>query len=99
VSRFAQQAEQLLEAAEAASARGETCSDLTVLLGHDGSIRMIAESDWPLDSLVRDQGARAAYRVTARRGSICVEGRDGRRSCVLESAGRARPAIWTGRLG
>jgi hypothetical protein len=84
VSRFAEHAQQIMEAAEAAGA----CSDMTILLGRDG-IRMIADSDWPLDSLSWHHGADTAYRVTERRGSIRVEGREGSRKCLLESRAAA----------
>jgi hypothetical protein len=87
VSRFAQQAEQILQAAESA---GE-CSHLTILLGRDG-IRIISNSDWPLDSLLRHHGAETAYRVTELRGSIRVEGRQGSRRCLLESNSHTRTA-------
>jgi hypothetical protein len=80
VSRFAEQAETILQAAESA---GE-CSPMTILIGPNG-IRMIADSDWPLDSLLWHHGAETAYRVSERRGSIRVEGREGSRRCLLES--------------
>ena len=64
MSLLAQQAQDLLEAATAAAAQGERCTEMTILIGPDGSIRMCAESDWPLESLAREHGARAAYRVT-----------------------------------
>jgi hypothetical protein len=85
VSRLAEQAQDLLDAATAAAARGECCTDMAILIGNDGSIRMCAESDWPLDSLAREHGARAAYRVTGRDGAVRVEGREGMRRCLLES--------------
>jgi len=46
VSRFAERAHQILDAAEAA-ARGEACSEMTILIGQDGGIHMIANSDCP----------------------------------------------------
>lgn len=85
MSRFAEHAHQILDAAEAAAARGETCSEMTILIGHDGGIHMIANSDWPLDSLVLHHGARAVYRVAERNGNLTVEAREGRRRCLLES--------------
>ena len=57
---------------------------MTILLGRNG-IRMIADSDWPLDSLLWHHGAETAYRVTERRGSIRVEGREGSKRCLLET--------------
>ena len=80
MSRFAEQAENILQAAESA---GE-CSPMTILIGQNG-IRMIADSDWPLDSLLWHHGAETAYRVSERRGSIRVEGREGSKRCLLET--------------
>jgi hypothetical protein len=45
---------------------------MTILIAHDGGIRMFADSDWRLDSLAAHHGARAAYRITANRRSIGV---------------------------
>jgi hypothetical protein len=58
---------------------------MTVLIGQDGGIQLCADSDWPLDSLARERGARAAYRVTTHGAMVRVEGREGLRTCVLES--------------
>jgi hypothetical protein len=94
VSRFAEHAQSILDAAESAGA----CSDMTILLGPNG-IRMIADSDWPLDSLLWHHGAETAYRVTERDGSVRVEGRERSRHCVLESTPPAEIArrLLTGR--
>jgi len=81
-----------MEAAEAAAARGENCTEMTILIGQDGGIQMLAESDWPLDSLACHHGARAVYRVSERRGSVRVEGREGSRTCVMESRSPAETA-------
>jgi hypothetical protein len=71
---------------------------MTILIGRDGGIQMCADSDWPLDSLMLERAARTGYRVSTRRGSVRVEGREGLRRCVLEAAlskhqrvGHARP--------
>jgi len=82
VSRFADQALNILEAAEKAG----SCSAMTILIRHDGALHMIADSDWPLDSLVWHHGAKTAYRVSQQSGSVRVEGREGMRTCVMESA-------------
>jgi len=47
---------------------------------------MFADSDWPLDSLTWHHGAKTAYRVSEQSGSVRVEGREGMRTCVMESA-------------
>ena len=92
MSLFAEHVQQLLDAAQSAASGGETCSDITILIGQDDGIHMIAGSDWPLDSLALDRGARAAYRVTGLDGSIRVEGREGPRHCVMETTHPARTA-------
>lgn len=72
----------ILEAAEASG----SSSNMTILIGNDGHIKMFADSDWPLDSLTWHHGAKTAYRVTEEAGSVRVEGREGIRTCVMESA-------------
>jgi hypothetical protein len=81
----------ILAAAESAG----SCSNITILIGCDGQdehIRMFADSDWPLDSLTWHHGARTAYRVSEQNGSVKVEGREGQRTCLLESAKPAQIA-------
>jgi len=101
VTGFAEQAQGLMDAALAALERGESCDEMkvmTVLIGQDGRIQMCADSDWPLDSLMLDRGARTGFRISPRRGSVRVEGREGSRRCMLEGStanhwrvGHARP--------
>ena len=92
VSRFLDNAREIMEAAESASAQGQTCSEMTILIGQDGAIRMLADSDWPLDSLAWHHGAKSSYRVSQRRGAVCVEGREGPRTCVMHSVSPAETA-------
>ena len=89
---LAEQARNILDAAESASRSGQVCTEMTILIGPEGHIRMVADSDWPLESLARHHGARSAYRVSEETGRIRVEGRDGTRRCVLESSSPARIA-------
>jgi hypothetical protein len=93
VTRILEYAQQILSAAEAAASRGETCSETTILIGQDGGIHMMVDSDWPLDSLLLDRGARSAFRVSAPRGVLRVEAREGLRVCVLESAWNPRALL------
>jgi hypothetical protein len=72
----------ILEAAEASG----SSSNMTILIGNDGHIKMFADSDWPLDSLSWHHGAKTAYRVSEQSGSVRVEGREGMRTCLMESA-------------
>jgi len=92
VSRFAENAQSILDAAETAAGHGESCSEMTILIGQEGAIRMIADSDWPLDSLAVHHGAQTAYRISQNRGSVRVEGREGSRTCVFQSANPAQTA-------
>lgn len=92
MSRFLEHAQRILDAAESASSRGEACSEISILITPEGAIRMVADSDWPLDSLAWHHGAQTAYRVSERRGSVRVEGREGTKTCVLESAKPAQIA-------
>jgi hypothetical protein len=87
VSRFVDHAHEILDAAESAG----SCTGMTILMGPNG-IRMIADSDWPLDSLISHHGANTAYRVSQNQGAVRVEGREGSRRCVLESVSHAATA-------
>ena len=89
---LSEQACNILDAAVSASRNGQACSEMTILIGPGGHIRMVVDSDWPLDSLARHHGAQSAYRVSEESGRIRVEGRDGMRRCVLESAPPSRIA-------
>ena len=75
----------LLDAAERALQSGHSPSDLTVLITAEGGIRMIADSDWPLDTLQAHNGARMVYRVSGENAKVRVEGREGSRTCLFET--------------
>ena len=91
MSHFIEHAEQIFAAAKTATLRGEACTEMTILIGKDGGIQLLADSDWPLDPLAVHHGARAAYRVCQRNGEIRVEGREGDRSCLLRGAAWPEP--------
>lgn len=92
VSRFVENAVQILEAAESAVESGHTPSDVTILIGPEGSLRMVADSDWPLDSLQLFYGSNMAYRVSQRASMVRVEGRAGSRTCLFETPKPERAA-------
>ena len=92
VSRFVEDAVRLMDAAETAVQTGHAPSHLTILLGCEGGIRMIADSDWPLDSLQTHHGASAVYRVSEQQQKVRVEGREGQRRCLFESPASAQAA-------
>ncbi len=80
---FLANAERLLETAAAPAGILER-REWVVLVGPDSVIRMLAETDWPLESLRVHHGARMAYRVSRTQGKVRVEGRADLRSCILE---------------
>jgi hypothetical protein len=92
VSRFVDNAVQIFDAAENAMQAGHTPSDMTILISAEGGIRMVADSDWPLDSLQAHHGARMAYRVSQRASMVRVEGRAGSRTCLFETEKPERAA-------
>ena len=92
MSRFAENAVQILDAAENASRAGETPSDMTILITQEGGIRLVADSDWPLESLRTHHGARMAYRVSQHESIVRVEGRAGSRTCLFETEKPERAA-------
>ncbi len=65
---------------------------MTILINPEGRIHMLADNDWPLDSLSWHHGAKSAYRVSENTGRIRVEAREGLKTCVLESENYAKTA-------
>ena len=86
MSRFLNTAAEILDAAVAAHQAGAVTEEMTVLVAPDGGISLIAESDWPLDSLKRERGAAMAYRVASCGERLVVEGRAGAHACLLAAA-------------
>ncbi len=46
---------------------------------------MVADSDWPLESLQAHHGAQMAFRVSQQETSVRVEGREGWKTCLLKT--------------
>lgn len=88
VNAFLQNAESILQTAQS-SVEG---TNWTILTGGPGGIRMIADSDWPLDSLQAHTGAAAAYRVHRRGGEVVVEGRSAHQSLAVRATPPAQVA-------
>ena len=84
MSRFLDDAQSIFDAAQAVSASGQVVTEFTMLIGPEGGIHMLAASDWPLERLMAERGARTAYRVLERHGKVRVEGRAGSQACRLE---------------
>jgi hypothetical protein len=88
VTAFLQDANSILETAQYS---GEG-TNWTILTGGPGGVRMIADSDWPLDSLQVHTGAAAAYRVHRRGGAVMVEGRSAHQALAVRSTPPAQVA-------
>jgi hypothetical protein len=82
----------IFDAAENALEAGHTPSEMTILISAEGAIRMVADSDWPLDSLQALHGSRMAYRVSEKDAKVRVEGRAGSRTCLFETEKPERAA-------
>ncbi|MBI3679260.1 MAG: hypothetical protein HY235_02545 [Acidobacteria bacterium] len=91
MSVFWENATRLLDAALSAARAGRPTESMTVLIGAEGGIHILAGNDWPLDRLASDRGVPIAYRVHQRQGRITVEGHTANGSCYLESR-TAEPA-------
>jgi len=92
VSHFVDNAVSILDAAESAVQGGHTPSEMTILITPEGGIHMVADSDWPLDSLKAHLGAKMAYRVSQHDSIVRVEGRADSRTCLFETVKPERAA-------
>ena len=85
MSRFLEDAAEIFDAAERSLDAGHEISATTILVGPGGGISLVSNSDWPLDSLARERGARMAYRVSRQGRTVRLEGREGPRTCLFET--------------
>ena len=92
MSRFVENAVRILDAAESNVRAGHTPSDMTILIAPEGGIRLVANCDWPLESLKSHHGAKMAYRVSHNDAIVRVEGRADFRTCLFETAKPERAA-------
>jgi hypothetical protein len=85
VTDLLKNAERILETAVSAEGVELESGTLAILIGQDGGIRMVMNTDWPLESLQAHHGASAAYRISRTGSQVRVEGKSRTSSCVLES--------------
>lgn len=85
MDRFLDNAARILEGGQSAVQAGCSASAWTVLFAREGGIRMVADSDWPLESLARESGAEMAYRVSVNGTHVSVDGLSGGRRCAIQS--------------
>ena len=86
MSRFLENAVEIFDAAERSLAAGYDPSVMTILISPSGGISLVADTDWPLDSLQAHRGAGMVYRVSRQGETVRLEGREGSRTCLFETA-------------
>jgi hypothetical protein len=72
-----------MEAAGAGAGSPSDPTDVAIVIGPAGTIRITEASGWDLAALQADSGARTVYRVSRNPAGVRVEGRSGTRSCVF----------------
>jgi len=80
---------ELLDAAESALRAGGDVAPMTVLIGYQGGIRIVCNTDRPMYALQAEHGADMTYRVSQSGGRVRVEGQGRGQRCVMESGGAA----------
>lgn len=82
-------AEEILETALSGSA------EVAIIVGRQGTLRMIEPAGWSLPAMRTEFGAAAVYKVERRGNTVRVEGWDGEKSCRLEKglSARMRPRL------
>ncbi len=86
MTRFNDNALRIIEIVESAMEGNLAPKELTIVIGAEGGIRILGESDWPLESLQSHHGAEMVYRVRQQGNAIRLEGRAGSRTCLFETA-------------
>lgn len=90
MSIFWTNAQKLLHAAVDAAIAGGHTESMTVVVGVEGGIHLLANNDWSLDRLAAERGATMVYRVTNAHGSIDVVGQNGADRCHLTTQAPAK---------
>lgn len=85
MERFASQAASIFQAADAVFQRGEHPTPITLLFDTHGSMRLICNSDWPLDRICQEHGASMAYQVAPDKEVLRLEGQCGERRIIYET--------------
>ncbi len=91
MSQIWQDAANLLRTA-AASVPGES-SRVALLLDAQNGLRIVDAGGWALDALQREYGARTAFTVTRRDGTVVVEGQTDTEKCRLSQMSRPQLSI------
>lgn len=83
---FLETAARILDGAKSAVQTGHYEPVWTVLTGGLCGVRMISDTDWPLESLRRENSADCAFRVTVTHRRVLVDGLSRTSRCHLEYA-------------
>ncbi|MDZ4802254.1 MAG: hypothetical protein SGI92_29190 [Bryobacteraceae bacterium] len=85
---FLADAQSILRTGLDSVAAGMQPTEMVILTGVCGTaVHLLAECDWPLESVREDRGATSAYRITSRSRTVVVEGTQrGGRKCRLEQS-------------
>jgi len=81
VSRFLQQAEDILDVAVSGDSNDH---DVAILIDRQGGMRMLDPAGWSLPALSAEFGATAVYKVERRNGTVRVEGWGGGQRCLIQ---------------
>ncbi|HLK67617.1 MAG TPA: hypothetical protein VKU19_29475 [Bryobacteraceae bacterium] len=92
MSPFLQHADEIFSTAQEA---GPDAGELSILVGRDGIIHMVAGTEWALEPLRLHYGAKAAYHISRGPQGIRLEARSASETCVLQSQspGRRLPLL------
>lgn len=85
MSRFLDNAQRIFQTAEEAALAGLQPSEMTIFIGPEGGIQMIAGTEWSLESLAWARGAQMAYRVSQQNHTVTVVGRAGSETCLFRA--------------
>lgn len=83
---FLTDAESILDTAVSAVRSGNSPTEMVILTGVRGGVQILAECDWPLESIRTERSATSAYRVFAQDSVVVVEGRQQGRTCRLQQS-------------
>lgn len=89
---FLANAASIMAAAKSVRAAGGEADSVTILVSGNRGVRVISESDWPLDRVASFHGADMAYRVTRGESGVKLEGVASGRTCMLEAGLPSRAA-------
>jgi hypothetical protein len=92
VSRFWQNAVQVMEAATSAPGAG-SASNLALVIDRSGGLRIVMQEGWSPEGLRAHYGAGAVYQVTHTPQGVSVEGRASGLSCTFRARSERQASV------